>query len=101
MLAASFRCDPVIRLMGLLMLAAAARCLFLLFTGPGAYGTCGAQEFGEATLGFVGGSLGLVLVALGKHAHDRVIVSERWVRVRRPVGGAYEDSSASYPNDAR
>lgn len=80
-----FRRNLFIRAVGLGLLAGAAACLHALFGGSAVRSGSGVPVALEAAAGFLGTSLGAVLLLLGRHIHDRVALSARWSRSRRWV----------------
>lgn len=82
--------DSVVRLTGLGLLCLASTCLYCLFTGPASRGDGGWAAMLQATIGFLGASLGSALFVLGRHIHDKVAISARWSQ----IDGAGESSSA-------
>ena len=81
------RRDPWLRGAGAALLVLSVSCFAWLFHGAaGAARAPGWVEASAATLAFLGASLGVTLLLLGRHIHDPVSVSPRWRRMAAREG---------------
>lgn len=92
-----FRRDAVLRAIGLLLLASAWSCLYLLSTGAARTGDGGAITYLEAAVGVLGTSFGGVLLGLGRHIYDHVPVAARWAHHLEPEHPALDNASLLAP----
>lgn len=74
-----FHRSIAIRLAGAILLGGAVTCLSAFFHDPAArHGVLSALDGLEAAGGFIGASLGALLLLLGRHIHDRIRISRPW-----------------------